>query len=137
MWVRIAPVLIREHPWGIGWRSLTAERMQQIAADQGIHVEKERNHLHSNPVQILVALGWLGLALYLAWMVRSTLDGAALFRSAMSTRPGGELLAALPLLMLVALLLNGLIEYNFADGELVLVYGMLMGIMGRRTLPVS
>jgi len=137
MWVRIAPVLIREHPWGLGWRSLTAERMQKIAADQGIHVEKGRNHLHSNPVQILVALGFLGLIIYLSWMVRSTLDGAVLFRSGLSAGPGGELLAALPVLMFVALLLNGLIEYNFADGELVLVYGMLMGIMGRRRLLVS
>jgi len=131
MWTRIAPALIREHPWGIGYRSLTPELMQSVAEKEGVHVEPDRNHLHSNPVQVLVATGWLGLLIYAAWMLRSLYDGISSVRCEAARAPPDRALALVPLLMLVALLLNGLLEYNFADGELVLVYGMIMGTMAR------
>jgi O-antigen ligase len=123
MWTRIAPELVRRYPFGVGFRSLTNEMMREAAPE----VEPGRDHLHSNPVQVLVATGWLGLAAYLAWMVRAVIDAV---RFAVRTRHGDpeEHVAAVGLLlMLAALLLNGLVEYNLADAELVLSYGVVMG----------
>lgn len=131
MWTRIAPPLIKEHPLGIGYRALTSEMMQDVAREQGVHVEPGRNHLHSNPVQVLVSTGWLGLAVYLFWMgVGFAGAGRGLWRAP----PGSaeRTLALSLLLMLAGLCLNGLVEYNFADGELVILYGVVLGTVGGR-----
>jgi O-antigen ligase len=128
MWTRVAPPLVKAHPFGIGYRALTSDLMQAVGREQGVFVEPGRNHLHSNPIQILVALGWGGLVVYLFWM------GCALFsgirravRSPADSQP--RVLGLCMLLMLMGLILNGLVEYNFADGELVILYGILLGMI--------
>ena len=122
MWFTVAPELIREYPQGIGYRVLTNDMMREIAPE----VEPRRDHLHSNIAQVLVATGWVGLLLYMAWMGTALFDS---FRWCIQrfSRPAG----GLPLMLiaaLVSLLLNGLVEYNFGDGEVVLIYVLLMGI---------
>ncbi len=136
MWVKVAPELIRTYPMGIGYRSLTNEMMKEIAP----RVESRRDHLHSNPVQILVATGWLGLAFYMAWMGCGLADGWR-YRS-WALRSGDDEdghWALVLLLMFIGLLVNGLVEYNFGDGELVLLYGFLMGACaaGRQAVRAS
>jgi O-antigen ligase len=123
MWTEIAPALIREHPWGIGYRSLTNERMRKIAPE----VEPERDHLHSNVAQILVEAGWLGFCLYLAWMAAAVADAVRLARRGGGGADSLRALGAVLLMTLVGLLANGLVEYNFGDGEIVLIYGFVMG----------
>lgn len=120
MWTRVAPVLVKRYPWGVGYRSLTNEMMRDIAPE----VEASRDHLHSNILQVLVATGWLGLAAYLAWMVRAVRDAWVFARR---SAPGEQVLATALFLMLAALLANGLVEYNLGDSELVLPYAMIMG----------
>ncbi|MDD5706515.1 MAG: O-antigen ligase family protein [Kiritimatiellae bacterium] len=124
MWTQIAPQLMREHPWGIGFRSLTNDMMRDAARKVGCRrLERNRDHLHSNPVEMAVSLGWLGLAFYLVWM-------AVVLRDAAATGA-----APRPLLwMVAAILLNGLVEYNFADAEIVIILGLLGGLAaaGRR-----
>jgi hypothetical protein len=130
MWFKIAPALIEKHPWGIGWRSLTPEMMHEIAPE----VEPDRNHLHSNIAEVLVETGWLGLAIYLLWMVGSLID-ACLYAWAARRAPPEEAVGALVLLLtLVGLLANGLVEYNFADAEIVMAYAIVIGAIaaGRR-----
>jgi hypothetical protein len=129
MWTRIAPPLVKAHPFGIGYRALTEAIMLEVAAEEGIHVERGRNHLHSNPVQVLVALGWLGLAVYLVWMAGGIVSGVRLLKTAPRGSPERTMALAL-LLMLSGLLLNGLVEYNLSDGELVILYGVLLGVLG-------
>lgn len=125
MWVVIAPELVRQYPGGVGYRSLTNEMMHNIFW----RVEKDRDHLHSNLVQILVATGWAGLALYLAWMIMAFWNGCR-FIYLSKEHPEGEEIYALGLtLMLLALYINGLVEYNFGDAEIVLLYGLIMGIL--------
>ena len=120
MWTQVAPGVIKDHPWGIGFRAMTPELMRQYSR----LVEKNREHLHSNPIEMTSSLGWLGLALYLAWVFVSLRDSAHLDRHiapdarGLSWAFGG---------MLASLYINGLVEYNFADAELVLIYGLLMG----------
>jgi O-antigen ligase len=133
MWTRIGPQLIKEYPWGIGWRSLTYEQMRETAAKCGVRkVEKNRNHLHSNPMEVLVETGWLGFGIYLAWMAVALRDSWMCVRSAADRRQRAWAVGLLA--MFVALLANGLVEYNFGDAELVLVYGFVMGAAARGRL---
>lgn len=123
MWTRVAPKLLMEHPRGIGYMSLTNRMMR--AADPT--VERNRNHLHSNPVQVVVETGLLGLGLYLLWMMGGVLDCVGFARSSHCRRTGETAAAVILLLMLGGLLLNGLVEYNFGDAELIVPYGIIMG----------
>lgn len=121
MWRQIAPALVRDYPEGIGWHSLTNAWMRELAPD----VEPNQTHLHSNILQVLVETGWLGFAVYAMWMMKAFADtlGYSLF-----ARDRGEaLLARGVCYALLALLLNGLVEYNFGDSEIILLYGFLMG----------
>ena len=124
MWTEITPALIVQHPWlGVGYRSLTNDMMREIAPN----VERDRDHVHSNPLQVLVETGVVGFVFYAVWMLWA-LGEAAWFARLARNDSGGEGVSALIVSgMLAALLLNGLVEYNFADGELVLAYGLLMG----------
>ncbi|MEI6787450.1 MAG: O-antigen ligase family protein [bacterium] len=125
MWVKIAPELVREHPWGVGYGCLTNDMMRKVFP----RVEHNRNHLHSNLIQILVETGWVGLALYLIWMCKSFWDGIVW----MARVKGASILeranAAVVTLMLAGLLLNGLVEYNFGDTEIIFIYAILMGMV--------
>ncbi len=124
MWFKVAPALHAQHPWlGIGWRAMTNEMMVEIAEN----VERNRNHLHSNIAEIIVETGWIGFAIYVAWMAKALWDSAA-FHIAVRRKTPEEAINSLALLaVLCALLLNGLVEFNFADGEIVLIYCLAMG----------
>lgn len=126
MWTKIAPELIKKHPWGIGERALTNDMMRKI--DQ--RIEPDRDHLHSNLLQVLVSAGWLGLALYTLWMGSSIIDAIKYVKSAKINSLTDEILSVTILLMLIALIGNGLVEYNLGDAELVLAYGFVIGTAG-------
>jgi hypothetical protein len=132
MWRHIVPGLHRDHPWGVGFRGLTNDAMRRYTR----RVELRQNHVHSNPLQVLVELGWQGLAAYVVWMFLGLRDGLRLaFRPrgpAAGWHDGDALLRAMPLAMLASLVLNGFVEYNFADGELVVIYGLAMGLAAVR-----
>lgn len=137
MWRHIVPGLRKDHPWGVGFRGLTNDKMRRYTR----RVELFQNHVHSNPLQILVELGWQGLAAYLVWMFLGLRQGVRLVAGAPRAPDGRRdraeaLLRAVPLAMLAALFLNGFVEYNFADGELVILYGLAMGLAAVR-LPGS
>ena len=129
MWLQVAPQLRREHPFGIGFRSLTSEKMRAIAP----HIEESRVHLHSVPVQSWVDFGWPGLAFWALWMslafraawkrAASVCGGAARGEACV---PGNLALAAAPLAMLFTLVGYSFWEYNIADGEVVLLYIITM-----------
>ena len=126
MWTKIAPPLIKDYPLGIGYRALTPELMKEVAESQGVVVESERDHLHSNPVQVLVSLGWAGLAVYLMWMGGAITGGVKLIRGEPEASIHRTEILSL-VLMLAALIMNGLIEYNLGDAELVVPYAVLLG----------
>ena len=130
MWKWIVGPCRAKFPLGTGFRALTEAEMH----DFFWRTEKTQNHVHNNSLQIAVELGNQGLAAYLLWMAFAFADAARLrFRksgsSAESMFGDSDLSAtAIPLAVLAALFLNGMVEYNFADGELVLIYGLLMGL---------
>lgn len=125
MWTYIAPRLHQEHPWGIGFRSLTPEKMQSIKR----RVEPNRTHFHCSPLQAFIDFGWPGLAVWFTWMALS-------FRAAAQTAQGrGAVPSALPrplrlapLAAFTALFIVSLVEYNIADAAVVLLYGTVLGL---------
>ncbi|MFW6151709.1 MAG: O-antigen ligase family protein [Verrucomicrobiota bacterium] len=142
MWTKIAPQLFSENPWtGIGYNSLSNETMNDAAKRKWLHqnpekhppsqlVEPRRDHLHSNPVQIIVATGIPGFLLYATWML-------AVVARAINIRVKGKRLGKdvrtlhfAALLMILSILINGLVEYNFGDTEMLIVLGSLMGMVG-------
>jgi len=122
MWTEVTPALIKHYPWGIGYRSLTNQMMREINGD----IERDRDHLHSNLAQVLVATGWLGFTVYLLWMLRAIADSTQ-YTMRVASKGQDTIVPAVWLVLLFALLTNGLVEYNFGDGELVLAYGMIFG----------
>ncbi|MEI6167748.1 MAG: O-antigen ligase family protein [bacterium] len=126
MWFKIAPTLIQEHPAGLGYGCLTNDQMRQVFK----RVEPNRNHLHANWAQVLVETGWAGLALYLAWMAKMLLNKLAWIRRVRGRTLEERGVAWVAFTLLVGLLLNGLVEYNFGDTELVFIYAFLMGLTG-------
>ncbi|TAN39179.1 MAG: O-antigen ligase domain-containing protein [Verrucomicrobia bacterium] len=131
MWLRIAPALIKEHPLGIGYGQLTNEKMQAIFPD----VERDRNHLHNNILQVLVETGWPGLAAYLLWMGWALVAAAQRWRVAQAESESAAIAALVLLLMLIGLLANGVVEYNFGTSRLMIVAGVIMGAWPRRCAP--
>ncbi|MEI6564219.1 MAG: O-antigen ligase family protein [bacterium] len=128
MWFKIAPSLISEHPAGVGFGCLTNDMMRQAFK----RVEPNRNHLHANWAQILVETGWLGLGLYLVWMGKTLKDGCVWVRRRGGAKGEDQVTAWVALALLVGLLLNGFVEYNFGDTELMFIYALLMGLFGLR-----
>ena len=217
MWTRIVPELHREHPWGVGFRALTSEKMLQceirsrldadLAAnrariervlarpespgrtrilaglsqrgfrlerwrwtdaratelarrrpasgtpeaaeldrlrrdmahwERGVltdrHLELNRNHVHSTPLQAFVDFGWAGLAAWAVWMALALRTTGLL--AMRSRRPAPDsalpetLCFAAPFAMLGALVLFGLVEYNLADAAVVPLYALAMGLSG-------
>lgn len=120
MWTEIVPELHKEHPWGIGFRALTPEKMRHIT----FNVERRQNHVHSTPLQAFVDFGWAGIIAYAGWMLAAIITALASLRK--STSP--SLLRFAPLAMLSALMLYGLMEYNLADANVVLLYSLAMAM---------
>jgi O-antigen ligase len=124
MWFKIAPALIQEHPQGVGYGCLTNEMMRDVFR----WVEPSRNHLHSNWAQVLVETGWVGLMLYLIWMGKSLGDGIVWIMRGKGRSAVERANAIVVMLMLAGLLLNGFVEYNFGDTEIIILYAFLMGM---------
>ena len=122
MWLVITPSIVREHPGGIGWCVLSYDMMKQYCR----HVE-QRKTLHCNIAQILVATGWIGLTAYLLWMGKALIDAACYAARAKDRSSYTEVCAAVLLFMLLALMLNGLVECNLRKGDITLVYAITMG----------
>ncbi|MCX6998552.1 MAG: O-antigen ligase family protein [Kiritimatiellaeota bacterium] len=123
MWTRVAPALILQHPFGLGYGLLTNDRMRAVAPE----IERDRNLLHNNMLQVLVETGWPGLAAYLLWMAWALVAAAQRLRAARALSEPAALAALVLLLMLLGLLCNGVVEYNFGTSRLMIVLGAILG----------
>lgn len=114
MWTKIAPQMIAERPWGSGFRCLTTEKMREFCPG----TEEGRDHLHSNFIEMTTSIGFEGLALYLLFLGLVVAD---------CVRAGS---LGLPVsAALVALMVNGFVEYSFADGEIIIIFGIMAGLV--------
>ncbi len=124
MWMEIAPALIKEYPFGIGYKALTNDMMRDIAP----RVERHRDHMHSNPLQVLVDGGWPGLALFVLIVVVHFRDGLRALARSDLVHADRVLTGAMTLAVLM-LMLNGLVEYQLGSGQINHIYGFLMGMV--------
>lgn len=131
MWCKITPALIKEAPLGIGYGCLSNDKMRTIFS----RVEPARNHLHANWAQVLVETGWAGLVIYLAWMGFGLRDAARYWRRVRTAGSESPAIAFVILLLLAGLLLNGLVEYNFGDTEIIFIYAFVMGLAASGQFP--
>ena len=122
MWKRIVPALHAEYPRGMGFRALTAIKMHNV----DWHVERNRTHVHSVPLQAFVDFGWAGPAVWLFWIFLACRSAAIFWRAGPSAglSPAEALI---PLAVLSSLTLFGLVEYNIADAAVVPLYSTAMG----------
>ena len=127
MWTEAAPGLIRDHPWGIGFGQLDNDKMRQYAPA----VEEGRSHLHANIPQVLVDNGWVGLAVYVLWMGGCLVAAIRRVRDTEGVDPRTRVLDMTFLLLFVAILGNGLVEYNFGDTRILMALCVIMGFMPR------
>lgn len=123
LWVKVAPELIDAHPAGMGYRAVKNEDFQ----GHGVKIQKKLDHLHNNVLQVLLETGWAGLAVWLWWMATAFI---LMIRAVFANRDGPHALAVAHgvLVGFLALHLNGMVEYNFGDGEIFLVYCTLMAV---------
>lgn len=123
MWTHIVPALHAEYPRGMGFRSLTAIKMHNV----DWHVEHNRTHVHSVPLQAFVDFGWAGPIVWFFWMFLAFRSAAA-FRRAGQAAGLRSLETLMPLVALSSLVLFGLVEYNLADAAVVPLYAIAMGL---------
>ena len=118
LWTKVFKPFMADHPWGIGYRALEHEDLKEYTESLSFTV---KNHFHNNGLQIAAELGWLGLGIWFIWMM---VQLAMLFRARSSVESASALACFLGLL---ALLLNGLVEYNFGDSEPFMLFVVVMG----------
>jgi hypothetical protein len=91
---------------------------------------KDMLHLHSTPLQLAFDRGLpaLGLWLWIMWIFwRSASHGEKLLRDSSDTNRYGILLGATG--AVAGFFASSLVNYNFGDGEVALVFWWLMGIV--------
>ncbi len=130
LWTKIAPRIIRDHPGGIGF---AATRNEDLRA-YGPVAEAKLNHLHNNVLEITLELGWAGLAAWGYWMLRTAVLMGRAARLARGAEPGRTLALGTGAAF-AGLMLNGLVEYNFGDGEILLLLLLLMGLAAALAAP--
>lgn len=126
LWFKVAPALIARHPWGMGWKSVESRDLQGFAE----YVQPGLNHLHNNFLQIILETGWFGAALWMVWMIAGALCGVrALRRCREKGAPAESAMIQGLLLAYLTLHLNGLVENNFGDGEILMLFCFVLGLM--------
>lgn len=124
LWTRVAPELYREYPLGMGWRSVEHEDL----LDHGAPVQKKLNHLHDNLLHVRLETGWFGLGAWLLWMGTAFAYLLRAWRLAERDRSDWRGPALGLFAGFLALHLNGLVEYNFGDGEIFMLMNLVMGL---------
>ena len=122
LWQDVAPVLLKQYPWGMGWCAVTHEDL----AAHTPYLQPNLNHLHNNLLQIALETGWLGLGGWLVWMGVACVS---LYRLSASDGDACDQGVALGVWVgFTGLLLNGMVEYNFGDTEVLMLYTLLLGL---------
>jgi len=124
LWTEIAPVIIPQHPLGMGWKAVRHEDFTAISSN----VEPKLNHLHNNLLQVTLELGWAGLMAWLFWMGSVIVVFWKSYRklSLVDSKLAGVALGGLG--AFAGLLFDGLVEYNFGDSEIFMMMVFLMGL---------
>ncbi len=124
LWTKAAPWILRKAPWGIGYGAMKNYELRHRVPN----VEAKLNHLHNNALQVLVEMGWPGLLVWVGWMTHMLLLMARAVQQRCERGGNGAALARGVWASAVALLMNGLVEYNFGTGTILIWFAVLMGM---------
>ncbi|MEX2605834.1 MAG: O-antigen ligase family protein [Kiritimatiellia bacterium] len=122
LWTQVSPRLFEKYPGGMGYNGSTYEDFREVLPRE-YHMEEGLRHLHNNVLQIRLELGWPGVMWWSLWMM---LIAVKAFKPA-----SGEMkpLQAAVAFGFLGLMLNGLVEYNFGDSEVMKLYFILFGMV--------
>lgn len=124
LWKKVAPKLIRKYPLGMG---LGAVRYEDLVR-RSPYVQTGLNHLHNNALQVTLETGWPGLATWLVWMGVAFVVMSRGAQAAARASPEGSWMALGIFSAFTGLMLNGVVEYNFGDSEILMLLCLLMGL---------
>lgn len=124
LWTRVAPAMLKEYPWGMGLCAPTHEDLAQHSR----YLQPRLNHLHNNLLEVALELGWIGLGVWLAWMTTAAVVLAAGYRAAKAAARPEAWVALGGLGAFAGLMINGLVEYNFGDSEILMLLCLIMGV---------
>jgi len=122
LWEQVAPRIIQDHPFGMGYNGTNYEDFREALPEE-YHLEVGLRHLHNNHLQILAELGWHGVLFWTVWMASMLWTG---FRKLPLEDVGLRYTVAF---VLLGLLFNGMVEYNFGDSEILKLYLVLFGLL--------
>ena len=124
LWKKVAPKLIKKYPLGMG---LGAVRYEDLAR-RSPYVQTGLNHLHNNALQVTLETGWPGLAVWVVWMGMAFTVMARAAKASVRASPEVSWMAVGVFSAFTGLMLNGVVEYNFGDSEILMLLCLLMGI---------
>lgn len=126
MW-ELGEELAQRYPLGIGLKS--ARYIQVLDPT----IPYEHRHVHNNLLNVVVETGWLGLSVYLWWMVSIIRLGFRSWRRSTAARdPLHRQFGTLALCLSLALIgwqAAGLVEYNFGDAEIRFIAFLFMALI--------
>ncbi len=120
MW-KTVPAIMKDYPLGVGIDNVGLMRKY----DPGI--EEDRDHMHNTYVQLLVETGPLGLAAFLWWMIVFVRAAGGMLRRSRACGGITDAVAVAAVSVMAGFLVNGLVEFNFGDSEVVMMIYFLMG----------
>ena len=121
LWTKVAPYLLEDYPWGVGYSGTTFDLFRSYSVD----VEAGLNHLHNNALQVRAEAGWIGLAGWLIWM---GMAGLMMLRLGFRKGAHHPWIKGISVAV-IALWMNGFVEYNFGDTEILFLYALLLGCL--------
>lgn len=132
MWMDVVPAVHSEHPFGTGFKGITSSKMRSV----NFFVEP-REHVHNVFLQAFLDFGYAGVVVFAFWMLVSLRSGISLMHVAHdSLDPCGSAECGarsadlmFPFAALCAMLAVGVIEYNLANSDSVLMYSLAMGLV--------
>ncbi|NCC51569.1 MAG: hypothetical protein EOM20_10170 [Spartobacteria bacterium] len=137
IWTRVVPALLSQHPLGMGFCAIRHEDLAAYAP----YIQPKLSHLHNNLFQVVVETGWPGLAAWLAWMSTTWMLLLLLSREPDDPPSPRKWIACGAFSAFTGLMVNGLVESNFSDTEILMLLCLLMGITSAlwtsRTTPDS
>ena len=122
MW-QVAPSILKDHPMGVG-----IDNVETIMYQYNPSLESGHAHLHNTPLQILVEMGPLGLLAFMWWMIKFLKLSCATFRRVSRNKIYEKAIMLGIFSTFIGFLVNGLVEFNFGDSEVVMIIYLIMGM---------
>ncbi len=122
MW-KTVPCILREHPMGIG-----IDNTGSVMYKYNSSIESGHSHVHNTPLQILVEMGPAGLIAFIWWMAVFFKISYTAFRNIKNENVYEKSLMLGIFSAFIGFLINGMVEFNFGDSEVVMIVYILMGM---------